>query len=129
MLEEELPLALEFFFPAVHADLDWGRDYESLDQELRKLDPGGATGKRIVDRLVKAWTRGGDVHYLHVEVQGARERGFARRMYDYNIRCEQHLGQPVASFAILIDTHRRWRPRKHETEVYGTIHRFRFVPV
>ena len=44
MLEQELPLALAFFFPKVHADLDWTRDHESLDQELRKLDPGGAIG-------------------------------------------------------------------------------------
>ena len=92
MLEQELPLALAFFYPKVHADLDWTRDHESLDQELRKLDPGGAIGKRIVDRLVKAWSKGGDARFLHVEVQGKRQRHLPKRMNDYNVRCEQHFG-------------------------------------
>ena len=129
MLEQELPLALALFFPKAHADLDWTRDHESLDQELRKLDPGGAVGKRVVDRLVKVWSKGGDPRYLHLEVQGARERQFPKRMHDYNARCVQHFGQPVASFALLIDAHPEWRPRRYRTEMYGTTLSFGFVPV
>ena len=55
MLEQELACALAFFFPNVYADLDWGRDCESLDQELRKLDPSGATGKRILGARFCHW--------------------------------------------------------------------------
>jgi hypothetical protein len=129
LLELEFPLALAFFLPAVHADLDWTRDHESLDQELRKLDPGGAVGKRIVDRLVKAWSKRGDPRYLHLEAQAKKQRHLPRRMFDYNVRCTQQFGQPVASFAILIDTDPKWRPRPYRTEIYGTKHVFTFVPI
>ena len=129
MLEQELPLALAFFLSKVHADLDWSRDHESLDQELRKLDPGGVVGKRIVDRLVKAWSKSGDSRYLHVEAQAKKQRHMPKRMYDYSVRLVQHFGQPVASFAILLDTNPKWRPNRYRTEIYGTIHTFRFVPI
>ena len=127
MLQHEFPLALAFFQPEIHADLDWGRDYESLDQELRKIDPGGATGKRIVDRLIQAWSVGGDPRYLHIEVQGKRQRHLPKRVYDYNSRLEQHLGQPVASLVILTDPNPKWHPRKYKTAIYGTKHTFEFV--
>jgi hypothetical protein len=127
LLQHEFRLALEFFQPEVHADLDWGRDHESLDQELRKLDPGGATGKRIVDRLIQAWSVGGDVRYLHIEVQGKRQPQLPKRVHDYNSRLEQHLGQPVASFVILTDPNPKWCPNVYETEIYGTKHAFEFV--
>ena len=129
LLEQELPLALAFFLPEVHADIDWNRDYESLDQELRKLDPGGAVGKRIVDRLVKAWSKSGDPRYLHLEAQGRKQRHMPKRMSDYNSRCVQQFGQPVASFLLLLDTNPQWRPRRYRTEIYGTKHTFEFVPI
>ena len=129
MLEQDFPLALRFFLPNVHADIDWSRDHESLDQELRKLDPGGVVGKRIVDRLVKAWSRGGDSRFLHVEAQGRKQLHMPKRMYDYSVRLEQHFGQPIASFAILLDTNPKWRPRRYRTEIYGTKHTFEFVPI
>jgi hypothetical protein len=31
---------LAFFLPGAHAEIDWGRDHESLDTELRELTPG-----------------------------------------------------------------------------------------
>ena len=96
---------------------------------MRKLDPGGAVGKRVVDRLVKAWSKTGDPRYLHVEAQARKQRHLPRRMFDYNFRCTQHFGQPVASFAILIDTDPTWRPRRYRTEIYGTKHTFTFVPI
>ena len=54
MLEQDFGLAMAFFLPKVYADLNWTRDHDSLDQELRKFDPGGVVGKLIVDRFVKA---------------------------------------------------------------------------
>ena len=129
VLERELPRVLEFFLPSVYADLDWTKDFESLDQELQKLDPGGVVGKRIVDRLVKALTKSGDPRYLHFEAQGKKQRYMPKRMFDYNSRCVQHFGQPVASFLILLDTNPNWRPKHYRTEIYDTIHTFRFVPI
>src|SRR4051794_32692463 len=97
VLEQELPDVLALLFPEVHADLDWARDTEALEQEMRKLHPQAATGKRIVDRLVKAYQKGtGDERYLHLEVQGQPEDDFPRRLHVYNYKAEDHFGQPVA---------------------------------
>ena len=120
LLEQELPLALAFFFPAIHAGLDWSHDHENLEQELRTLYPTGETGKRIADCLVKAVGTEGDVRYLHGEVQGGVEEGFPRRMHVYNYRAEDRFGQPVGSFAILIDDDPKWLPDRYESQVCGT---------
>ena len=36
-LEYFLPFFLLYFFPRVHAALDWSKGYESLDKELHQL--------------------------------------------------------------------------------------------
>jgi hypothetical protein len=120
LLEQELPLALAFFFPAIHTGLDWSHDHENLEQELRTLYPTGETGKRIADCLLKTVGTEGDTRYLHGEVQGGVEEGFPRRMHVYNYRAEDRFGQPVGSFAILIDDDPKWLPNQYEWQVCGT---------
>ena len=39
LLEQDAERAIAFFYPDVHADLDWTSDPESLEQEFRKLAP------------------------------------------------------------------------------------------
>ena len=34
VLDRYFPAFLDFFFPNIHADIDWSRDYEMLDKEL-----------------------------------------------------------------------------------------------
>ena len=100
MLEQELPLALAFFFPEIHAHLDWGHDHEILEQELRALYRTGETGERVADCLAKATSVEGDPRYLHGEVQGGAEADFPRRMhvYDYWVeRSEGHLTRSLTS--------------------------------
>ena len=36
-LERFLPAFLAFFFPEIHAAVNWGRGYESLDKELQQI--------------------------------------------------------------------------------------------
>lgn len=120
LLEHQLALALAFFYPSVHADLDWSRDFVALDQELRKLAPQGAVGKRVADRLIQAFQRGsGDARFLHLEVQGQGEDEFARRVHTCNYRGEDRLGQHVVSLVILIDDDPDWRPGEYVASQYG----------
>ncbi len=46
---------LAFFFPQVHADIDWGRGYELLDKELQAIVRKAIVGRRTVDKLIKVW--------------------------------------------------------------------------
>ena len=51
--------SLALLFADVGAEVDWSHDWESLDQELHKLQPEGRAGRRLADKLVKARSRSG----------------------------------------------------------------------
>jgi hypothetical protein len=44
---------LAFFFPNIHADIDWSRGYTFLDTELQQIVRDAELGKRLADKLVK----------------------------------------------------------------------------
>ena len=102
---------LALFFPAAHAEIDWSRGYQSLDQELRQVVREAELGRRRVDHLVKVCLNNGREQWLlvHVEVQTSRDRNFARRMYTYNYRLFDRYNREVVSLAVLGDDNPRWR--------------------
>ncbi len=120
--------AIEFFFPAAHVQIDWARGYEFLDKELQKITADAALGRRTVDKLVKVWLNGGQELWvlLHLEVQGARETNFALRVYVYNYRCFDRFNVPVATFVILTDEEKNWRPAEYRRALLGTEARLKF---
>jgi hypothetical protein len=120
LVDQDLPVLLAFFFADIHADLDWSRDIESLEQELRQIVPQAEMGKRIADKLLKAFRRhGGDERYFHLEAQGKREDDFARRVHQYNYRFEERFQQHVVSLVILLDDDPDWRPDRYVASQYG----------
>ena len=68
---------VQFFFPDVHADLDWSRGYESLDKELQQIVREGELGPRLADKLFKVWPKDSVELWLliHVEVQNQPVKG------------------------------------------------------
>jgi hypothetical protein len=119
---------LAFFFPALHADIDWTHGYEMLDKELQQIAPDAEVGSRTVDALVKVWLHSGDEAWIliHVEVQTWEEPGFAKRMFVYNYRLLDRYNQPAVSLAILADERASWRPNKYESSVHGCTTTFAF---
>ena len=117
MLEENLGVALDFFFPAIHTEIDWGQEHEILRQELLPVAPPGE--KRIADLVAKAMSTTGDQRYLHGEVQGEEEKDFEHRIQVYNRRTADKFNQPVGSFVILTDANPDWRPDHYEAVLYG----------
>ncbi len=118
-----------FFFPHIHADIDWSRDYEFLDKELEKIAPDSATGRRLVDKLVKVYLNDGAETWLmiHIEVQGHAERGFAERMNLYKNRISDYYGAEVVSLAILTDTNQSFRPNLYQRLRWGQRDIFEFL--
>jgi hypothetical protein len=112
---------MAFFFPQAHGDIDWTRGYEFLDQELQRVTPDAALGRRRVDKLVKVWRTGGDEAWVlvHIEVQSQEETGFAERMYVYNYRLFDRYRRRVASLAVLGDEQAGWRPGRFGYELWG----------
>jgi hypothetical protein len=77
---------LAFFFPQIHADVDWSRGYEALDKEFQQVIRGAKVGKAIADMLFKIWLKDGSELWLliHIEIQGSYDKLFPGRMFDYN---------------------------------------------
>ncbi len=129
-LDELYPLAMAFFLPQEAATVDWTRDHESLETELRPMLPASQTGPKEVDKLVKLWrkqTAEGEVleagaeeeDYFHFEVQYQKDDGFEKRVSDYNDVARVHLRHHVISVAILGDEDPTWEPQKYHWEKDG----------
>jgi hypothetical protein len=122
---------LAFFFPPAHADIDWSRGYETLDTELQQVVRDAELGRRYADKLVKVWLRDGTEEWIliHVEVQGRREEGFARRVFVYNYRIFDRYNAEVVSLVVLADDDPGWVPRGYRYGRWGGETGNRFEPV
>src|SRR5262249_26470017 len=109
-----LPRFLEFFFPRLHAAVDWERGYVALDKEFQQIVRDSRVRKRLADKLFKLWLRSGKERWLliHVEIQGQVEAKFPRRMFQYNYRCFDLYDRRVISLAVRCDDQPDWRPHR-----------------
>jgi len=127
-IEHYFPEFMAFYFPDAYAVIDWSKEYCFLDQELRALVPEAELGNSVVDKLVQVQLLHGEESwlYIHVEVQSTRQKEFAKRMFIYNYRIFDRYNTPVASFAVLADRHRQWRPNSYGFEIAGCKHSLEF---
>lgn len=121
ILEQLFEPCLRFFFPSLHAQIDWSHEVIFLDKELQQISFDAETGRHTVDKLVKVRLLSGTELWLliHIEVQGQKEAAFTTRMYVYNYRLYDRYQQHVVSLAILTDENRHWRPDHYEREFFG----------
>ncbi len=128
LIEDYLEEFLKFFFPAVHAGIDFGQEYRYLDTELAQILVGSESGRREVDKLVEVhWLSGEtDLILVHVEVQAQREADFARRMCLYNCRIWDRYNRPVVSLALLVDGDPQFRPDRYQRQRAGCRLEFTF---
>ncbi|NEQ68529.1 MAG: transposase [Symploca sp. SIO2D2] len=112
---------LSFFFPMVHALIDWSQTPEALDKELEQILRQAESGERVADKLFKVWLQNGEATWvlIHVEVQSQSDSDFARRMYQYNYRAFDLYEQQVISLAVLGDKRVTWRPNKYSYVLGG----------
>ena len=127
-LEEYLEAFFALFLPQAHAEIDWSRPPVFLDTELQQVVRDAELGRRLADRLVRVWRRGGDDAWVlvHLEVQGREEPAFAERMFDYYARIRARYNRRVASVAVLADERSSWRPDTFEEELWGCALHFQF---
>jgi hypothetical protein len=131
VLERYLADFLAFFFPQAHAEIDWQRGYTFLDKELQQVARDAALGRRLADKLVQVWRRGGEETWVlvHIEVQSQEERAFARRMFVYHYRLFDRYDRQVVSLAVLGDEQANWRPEQFATALWGCAIQFTFPVV
>jgi hypothetical protein len=128
VIEDYFQDFLAFFFPDIHADIDWSKGYEFLDTELQQIVRDAELGKRFADKLVKVWRLTGEELWvlIHIEVQQSFETLFPERMFVYNYRLRDRYDHPVASLAVLTDDRPSWRPQEFRSEIWGCETLFRF---
>ncbi len=119
---------VDFFFPDIHADIDWVKGYEFLNQELQKIVRDSQTDRRRVDKLVKVWRKNGEETWIaiHIEIQGWWEADFGKRMYQYHTLLYNHYQQQIVSLAILSDKNPHWKPDTFQYDLWGCKIRFDF---
>jgi hypothetical protein len=112
---------LVFFFPRAHADIDWSRDYETLETELQQVAREATLGRQRADKLVKVWLREGEEAWIliHVEVQSQQEMEFPRWMFTYNTRIFDLYNRTIVSLAVLGDESPGWRPDRFRYGRWG----------
>ncbi len=131
IIEDYLEEFFRFFFPAVHAGVDFDQDYQYLDKELAQIMVGTESGRREADKLIQVhWKDGGaDWILVHVEVQAQRDFDFAERMCIYNCRIWDRYRKPVVSLALLVDGDPSFRSDRFIRQKAGCRHEFTFPMV
>ena len=104
MLEGVFDDLLRFVFPRADRIFDLERGFEFLDKELGAMNPKPhrKSDTRFVDKLVKVYQRDGSEEWVlcHVEVQGADDKEFAKRMFKYYARVFDRFDRPLTAIAI-----------------------------
>ena len=118
VLEKLFKEFLQFFFPKIHRDIDFGKGYQFLDKEFQQISRKANKGKKIVDKLVKVYLKNGREKWLliHIEIQGQKDVSFAERMFTYYYRIFDKYKRDVVSLALLTDTNRLYRPQEYTRE-------------
>ncbi len=82
-----------FFFPEIHDAIDFTKEIEFLDKELKEIDPDSSLGDRVADVLVKVHLKDKSTKYIgiitHVEVHGDPRSDFMERMFIYYYRAAE----------------------------------------
>lgn len=122
---------MELLFTDIAAEIDWSVEPQFMDKELQKLTNDSDDKRRYVDKLVKVCSINGDYRWLllHIEVQGAAEKDFAKRMFTYYYRLAERFSEPIVSMAILTDNRKSFRPSSYRHELLGCKIHFEFVMV
>jgi hypothetical protein len=128
ILEGYFPEFTAFFFPTIHAQIDWTKGHEFLDTQLQQITREAETGHRYADKLVQVWWQNGQQSciYIHIEIQSQRETGFEKRMFTYYHRLVDRFDAPIVSLALLADDDPNWRPSHYQTSLGGTTLTFAF---
>jgi hypothetical protein len=119
---------LALCFPHVEPEIDWSREPEFLEQELREAAPESDLGPQRVDQLVKVWRVDGTQQWLllHIEVQTQPDPELPQRLFHYHSRLTEKYGWRVATLCLLADISPGYRPHAFHWEFLGCSHHFSF---
>ena len=111
----------EFYFPEVHAAIDFSVAPRFLDAVLRQIVTDSEMAEREADRLIEVRLRDGRDEWLlvHVEAQGQPDPDFAERMFVYNCRILDRHDRHVIGLAVLTNASPSFRPSGYRRDMLG----------
>lgn len=120
-LNEYFESFLSFFFPRVHALIDWRETPQPLDKELQEIAASSKIEKRIADKLYKVRLLDKQEIWIliHVEIQSDYDVNFEERMFIYHYRAFDLYHNKILSLAILGDERKNWRPDRYYYDIGG----------
>ncbi|SDI72772.1 Rpn family recombination-promoting nuclease/putative transposase [Natribacillus halophilus] len=110
-----------FFAPDLYEQMDWSKQPDSLEQELKRTFPV-KKGTKYTDKLMKVHLQDGKEQWIlvHVEVQRDKEDDFAERMFQYFYRIFDKYNQKIYAIALLTDADRSFHPTSYDYHFHGT---------
>ncbi len=102
IITEFFPEFIDFFLPALCANINWNIPPEFLEQELELLHKELEINRKITDRLVKVTLLTGEERWIliHIEVQSRYEIYFSARMFLYSALIYAKFKHPLVTLAI-----------------------------
>ncbi|MFJ8461614.1 hypothetical protein ACIQ57_21175 [Lysinibacillus xylanilyticus] len=118
---------LLFFLPELHAEVDFSKRVEFLQQELFKEIIEYRQGRKIADQIAKVHLKDGKEQWIlvHTEVQAIDEVHFAKRMFEYFYRISDRYGKKVVAIAIFTNKSTKSTNQYHD-KYYGTEIKYTF---
>lgn len=112
---------LLFFLPELHAEVDFSKQVEFLQQELFKEIIEHRQGRKIADQIAKVHLKSGKEQWIlvHTEIQAIDEEHFAKRMFEYFYRIRDRYGKKIVAIAIFTNKSTKSKNQYHE-KYYGT---------
>ncbi|WP_158797218.1 hypothetical protein [Pedobacter sp. L105] len=121
-----LELLFEDFLLFINQNLaqstDLAKGYEFINKELIQEFPpdNGRYENKIVDKLIKLFTKDGKQILLHLEVQEKYSEDFGQRMYAYFNRLYDKYKMSITAYAIFTEPNEIKRKRIFKIDYMGT---------
>ena len=120
------PEFVAFAHPQLHQDIDWGKGYTFLEQELINALKGRwkmKGKKKLTDKLVRVTLLNGEeqIIFIHIEFQHSPDAAFSRRMEEYRMFINLKFDfPPLTAFVIFTDAPPPAQALLYEQQCYGT---------
>jgi hypothetical protein len=122
---------IRLLLPELYAMIDWSKEPQFLDTELRRISPRSETGRLHVDRLVRVWLTNGATYCIHIliEAQSQFVVDLGKRVFTYFARGWLELNTDIVCIVILADKNPNWEPRRYTRDLPGTRLEFEYHTV
>ena len=113
---------ISFFMPDLYPKVQFDKGVEFLDKELESLFPESEESKGYVDKLVKVYFKDGKETwiFIHVEIQGYKDKYFSKRMFKYFYRVYDKYQKEIIAIAIFTDSIKSFKPDSFQYSFFKT---------